>query len=201
METMTTLQRFDGAVLRFYSEARQIVATCVFADPAFRQGPTPDVFLSEPIAPDMSAPGGTMAFAMIQIRGSHTPVGPITVGNLDSDAVFKFEDLSIKRGSMVCVGEIQFRNENAFLTALNKAINPEVAATVQIKRREKMLTDAGMSVQLEPGSLGARIISILAKTQIGFTATVIAEDFLDEPEDDVVLAMNELQRLGYIENA
>jgi len=204
METLKALERFDGAVLRFYTADKQIVATCVFGIPAFRQGADADTFLSEPLAPDMKAPGGLMAFAMIGLRNSHTPVGPITVGGLDSDAVFKFENLTIERGSMVCIGEIQMRNDQSPLrqirAALEKVIKPKMTGSVSTTRKAKRLTDEGRAAVLETGSLGARIVTALEDTTMGWSAQELAED-LREPEDDVVLAMNELFHLGYIENA
>ena len=204
METLKALERFDGAVLRFYTADKQIVATCVFGIPAFRQGDDADTFLSEPLAPDMKAPGGLMTFAMIGLRNSHTPVGPITVGGLDSDAVFKFENLYIDRGSMVCVGEIQMRNDQSQLrqirAALERVIKPKVNGSVTTTRKKKRLTEAGRDADLESGSLGERILLSFAGGSHGLDALDLATH-LNEPEDDVVLAMNELFHLGYIENA
>ena len=204
METLKALERFDGAVLRFYTADKQIVATCVFGIPAFRQGADADTFLSEPLAPDMKAPGGLMAFAMIGLRNSHTPVGPITVGGLDSDAVFKFENLTIERGSMVCIGEIQMRNDQSPLrqirAALEKIIKPKLTGSVSTTHKKKRLTEAGRNADLERGSLGERILRSFAKGAHGLDALDLTTH-LNEPEDDVVLAMNELFHLDYIENA
>jgi len=204
METLKALERFDGAVLRFYTADKQVVATCVFGIPAFRQGADADTFLSEPLAPDMKAPGGLMDFAMIGLRNSHTPVGPIAVGGLDSDAVFKFEDLTIERGSMVCVGEIQMRNDQSQLrqirAALERVIKPKVNGSVTTTRKKKRPTRAGQDAVFESGSLGQRIQNAFFASTTPLDALDLATH-LNEPEDDVVLAMNELFHLGYIENA
>lgn len=204
METLKALERFDGAVLRFYTTDKNIVATCVFGIPAFRQGDDVDTFLSEPLAPDMKAPGGTMAFAMIGCRNSHTPVGPISVGLLDSDAVFKFDNLTIERGAMVAVGEIQMRNDQSQLrqirAALERVVKPKVNGSVSTTRKKKRLTETGRDADLETGSLGQRILLSFAGGSHGLDALDLAVH-LGEPEDDVVLAMNELFKLGYMENA
>ena len=204
METLKTLARFDHAVIRFYTDTKDIVATCVFGIPAFEQGADDDTFVSMPIAPDMKTPGGKMAFAMIGLRDHRTPLGPITVGLEDSDAVFKFDTLTIERGGILALGPMTIRNEqgqvHAIRTALDRALKPKVAGAVSTTRKKKRLTEKGRSASLEPASLGWRIRTTFAGGAHGLMTADIAAH-LQEPEDDVILAMNELFHLGYLENA
>lgn len=205
METLKALERYDGAVLRFYTKNKDIVATCIFGIPAFRQGDDVDTFLSEPLSPDMKTPGGVMAFAMIGLRNSHTPVGPITVGLPDSDAVFKFDNLTIERGSMLCVGEIQMHNDQNQLcrirAALEEIIKPEVKGIVGTTRKKKRLTNQGLVMHPADNSPAFQVKKALLDAGVeGYTVEEIALRMGEELED-VLDVINALYHNRDIENA
>lgn len=205
METLATLKRYDGAVLRFYSAEKDIVATCVFGNPAFEQGGDADTFVSTPIAPDMKPPGGVMAFAMIQIRDARTPVGPITVGLEDSDAVFKFDTLLIERGAMLSLGAMTIRNmegqAQALRDLLEKALKPKFKAAATTTRKKKRITEQGANAAQVIGTMPARIKdALLIAGPDGLNLDEIAEAI----GDDVVFiveALNTMFHTGDVENA
>lgn len=179
-------QRFDNAVIRFYSEPKRKVATCVMGSPAFDvEG---NVAQARPISPDTQAIGGTIRFASIYLADGGV-LENLPCGEVGSSAVVQVNKLQISPGEALQVeGLTLVANVDEQMTeAIRRAVRPRPSGEVSVIRKvDKDRAEAGARAQLE--EQGVEITETLAErihemAAHGTPAGEIVEAIEEETDD------------------
>ena len=205
------LAAWDGAVVRFFEEPKQKVATCVFGTPAWLpvEG-RKDEYVAL-IRPEGPAVGGRIDYAQIQF-GDGRQSERIACGPSGSECLFRFKDQQVPAGAALEVpplrmsvrpaGQMSVRpagqDELArqARAAIERVMRPKPNGTAVVVRKAKQAV--GSLPRAQNGTV--RLVWEHLRVHGPQTATELAAA-LEMDEDAVVLELNKLYKDGQIKNA
>lgn len=212
---MKDLKRFDGGMIRFYTEDGRRLAEASLGVPAFVPVDGESgllTFKSTATSPVRVRGTGRIVRAYMCPLGNDTDIaGPFRCGLADdAAAAFRFASLDVEIGQQLNLGEFCVAIPNAsdeavaqFKAELEKTIKPKVKSSATVTRKAKRIK-AWDSALDEDRTVKGYVARALRKIGTGDAARIqsVAEGIFGAKfsEDNVVLALNELYAAGVVEN-